>query len=118
MNRPFRRPVCHLAVAGVAVLTLPGAELPTLAQKGPVPAAATGAGGRGFGGRGGGRGGHALKPSALRAVPAETTAAKVKDPNWKATRTAGGHPDLDGMEVYSGGQVEGRQPVRELGFSK
>ena len=37
-----------------------------------------------------------MKPSALRSVPAETTAAKVKDPNWKAPRTVWGHPDLDG----------------------
>ena len=38
-----------------------------------------------------------LTPSALRAVPAETTAAKAKDPNWKAPRTAWGHPDLEGV---------------------
>jgi len=36
-------------------------------------------------------------PSKLRSVPAETTAAKVKDPNWKAPRTAWGHPDLTGI---------------------
>jgi hypothetical protein len=36
-------------------------------------------------------------PSALRAVPAETTAAKAKDPNWKAARTAWGHPDISGI---------------------
>jgi len=35
-------------------------------------------------------------PSALRAIAAETTAAKAKDPNWKAPRTAWGHPDLEG----------------------
>jgi hypothetical protein len=44
-----------------------------------------------------GRGGGPTRtPSALRAIPAETTAAKVKDPNWKAPRTAWGHPDLEG----------------------
>jgi hypothetical protein len=44
-----------------------------------------------------GRGaGPSMKPSALRAIPAETTAAKAKDPNWKAPRTSGGHPDLEG----------------------
>ena len=60
-----------------------------------APAAAGRAGGRGLGG---GRGfGPTAKPSALRAIPAETTAAKVKDPNWKAPRTAWGHPDLDGV---------------------
>jgi hypothetical protein len=37
-----------------------------------------------------------LKPSALRAIPAETTAARFKDPNWKAPRLAWGHPDLEG----------------------
>jgi hypothetical protein len=36
-------------------------------------------------------------PSALRSVPAETTAAKAKDPNWKAPRTPWGHPDLEGV---------------------
>src|SRR6185369_5468275 len=44
--------------------------------------------GRGFG--------PSKSPSALRAIPAETTAAKTKDPNWKAPRTAWGHPDLEG----------------------
>jgi len=38
-----------------------------------------------------------MKPSAIRAIPAETTAAKVKDPNWKAPRTPWGHPDLQGI---------------------
>src|SRR6187399_458799 len=36
-------------------------------------------------------------PTALRAVAAETTAAKAKDPNWKAPRTAWGHPNLEGV---------------------
>jgi hypothetical protein len=53
------------------------------------------AGGPGAGSRGGGRGG--MTPSALRAVPAETTAAKVKDRNWKAPRTPWGHPELEGI---------------------
>jgi len=60
------------------------------AAAGPGPGRAGGAGG----GRGGGRGG--MTPSAIRAVPAETTAAKAKDPNWKAPKTAWGHPDLEG----------------------
>ena len=38
-----------------------------------------------------------MKPSALRAIPAETTSAKAKDPNWKAPRTPWGHPDLEGI---------------------
>ena len=37
-----------------------------------------------------------MKPSALRAIPAETTAAKAKDPHWKPPRTSWGHPDLEG----------------------
>ena len=36
-------------------------------------------------------------PSKLRSVPAETTAAKAKDPNWKGPRTAWGAPDLSGI---------------------
>ena len=36
-------------------------------------------------------------PSKLRSVPAETTAAKVTDPNWKAPRTQWGAPDLTGI---------------------
>jgi hypothetical protein len=75
--------------------------MPMRAQEGPTPAAApapAGRGGRGAGlGRGGGRGGPTMKPSVLRAIPAETTAAKIKDPNWKAPRTPWGHPDLDGV---------------------
>ena len=60
------------------------------------------AGGRGAGqapdgpGRFGGRGA-ALTPSALRAIPAETTAAKATNPNWKSPRTPWGHPDLQGI---------------------
>jgi hypothetical protein len=48
-------------------------------------------------GRGGGRGAPTLAPSATRAVPAESTAAKAKDPNWKPPRTVWGHPDLEGV---------------------
>ena len=36
-------------------------------------------------------------PTALRAVPAETTAAKAKDPNWKAPKTLWGHPNFEGV---------------------
>jgi len=44
-----------------------------------------------------GRGaGPSIKPTALRAIPAETTAAKAKDPSWKTPRTLWGHPDLEG----------------------
>jgi hypothetical protein len=44
-----------------------------------------------------GFGGGGKTPTALRAIPAETTAAKVKDPNWKAPKTAWGHPNLEGV---------------------
>ena len=53
-----------------------------------VSVALASAQGRGFG--------PSRAPSALRAIPAETTAAKAKDPNWKPPRTAWGHPDLEG----------------------
>jgi len=83
--------------AGFIVVSLqvsPGAQEPG-PSAGPAAAAAGRAGGRGLGA---GRGGGPTKaPSALRAIPAETTAAKAKDPNWKAPRTAWGHPDLDGI---------------------
>jgi hypothetical protein len=65
---------------------------------GPAPAAGQAGGrGAGLGGPAAGRGLGPMKaPSALRAIPAETTAAKAKDPNWKAPRTSWGHPDLEG----------------------
>jgi hypothetical protein len=72
--------------------------------QGPAPAAGAapaqepgrGAGPGRAGGGGGRAGGPAIKPSALRSVPAETLAAKFKDPNWKPPRTAWGHPDIEG----------------------
>jgi hypothetical protein len=42
-------------------------------------------------------GGPRIAPSAERAVPAETTAAAVADPNWKVPRTSWGHPSLEGV---------------------
>jgi hypothetical protein len=59
-----------------------------------APGGAGGRGGRAGGGRGGGRGG--MTPSQLRSSPAETLAAKHRDPNWQAPRTPWGHPDLQG----------------------
>jgi len=44
-----------------------------------------------------GGGGPAPTPSAARAVPAETTAAKVRDRNWKAPRTSWGEPSFEGV---------------------
>ncbi len=37
------------------------------------------------------------EPSAVRAVPAETTAAAVVDKSWKAPRTSWGQPSLEGV---------------------
>jgi hypothetical protein len=37
-----------------------------------------------------------MAPSATRAVPAETTAAKFKDPKWTYPRKPWGHPDIEG----------------------
>jgi hypothetical protein len=41
--------------------------------------------------------GATLPPSPERAVPAETTAARVVDPGWTTPRTTWGHPDLQGI---------------------
>jgi hypothetical protein len=38
-----------------------------------------------------------VAPSALRSIPAETTAAAYVDKNWKAPRTSWGHPSFDGV---------------------
>jgi hypothetical protein len=89
-----------LLATGMAVglsAALVGAQAPAGAATAGPPAAAQG--GRGGAGRGGGGGfaAPAKAPSALRAIPAETTAAKAKDPNWKAPRLSWGHPDLEGI---------------------
>src|SRR5690349_20573436 len=42
-------------------------------------------------------GGATATPSAARSVPAETTAAKVRDRNWKAPRTSWGDPSFEGV---------------------
>ncbi|HEY8173209.1 MAG TPA: hypothetical protein VIH21_08970 [Dehalococcoidia bacterium] len=94
-----RRITACVASAGIVVAAFvsvaaqdeqaPGAQAPSTQGQG--------GGGRAGGGRGGGRGGGAtVKPSALRAIPAETMAAKYKDPSWQAPRTPWGHPDLQG----------------------
>ncbi len=36
-------------------------------------------------------------PSSLRGVPAETLAAKSRDPSWKPPRTSWGHPSFEGV---------------------
>ncbi len=38
-----------------------------------------------------------VAPSALRSVPAETTAAAYVDKRWRAPRTSWGHPSLEGV---------------------
>ena len=58
-------------------------------------------------------GGPTRSPSALRAVPAETTAAEVKDPSWKAPRTAWGHPDLQG--IWTSDDMRGMPTTRPAG---
>ncbi len=68
--------LCALAAAMAAVVTHPAA-----AQQR----------------RGGGAPGVVKEPSAARSVPAETTAAKVKDPKWKAPRTSWGAPSFEGV---------------------
>jgi len=82
-----------LAVAFVVVASVPlWGQAQT--QGAAAQAQGPGRGGRDFGGRGRGP---VMKPSALRSVPAEAMAAKAKDPNWKAPRTAWGAPDLEGI---------------------
>ena len=85
------------AVSAGASVALAGAQASPAAPAGTASAA--GQGGRGGGGRlgGGGFAAPTKAPSELRAIPAETTAAKVKDPSWKAPRLAWGHPDLEGI---------------------
>jgi hypothetical protein len=89
-----------VVITAVGIATL-AAQAPAAAPAAPGAPAAQAPGRQGggrAGGGGGGRGGAPLRaPSALRAIPAETTAAKVKDPNWKAPRTAWGHPELEGV---------------------
>ena len=95
----------RVIISCVAGAALVGASLSILAAQEQGPGAAPAAqgpgggrgGGRAGGGGGGGRGGgRGRTPSAIRSIPAETTAAKVKDPNWQAPRTPWGHPDIQG----------------------
>src|SRR5262245_14144665 len=90
---------CAFAIALTAAFFISDAAQNVAAQApAAAPAQAPGGAGAGRGGRGlGARGaGPTMKPSALRAIPAEATAAKAKDPNWKPPRTPWGHPDLEG----------------------
>jgi len=99
MKRMVKTASLAAVIAAVGIATL-AAQAPAGAPAAPgAPAAqAPGRQGGGRAGGGGGRGGAPLRaPSALRAIPAETTAARVKDPSWKAPRTAWGHPELEGV---------------------
>src|SRR6185312_10221208 len=93
------RAMKRLIVTCFASAALVGGSFSILAAQGQAPSAAPAAQGQG-GGRGGGGGGRGggrgRAPSALRSIPAETMAAKVKDPNWQAPRTPWGHPDIQG----------------------
>ena len=74
----------------------PGAA-PVTAQAPQAPGRAGGGrAGRAGGGRAGGGRGRGMAPSELRSIPAEQTAAKYKDPNWRAPRTPWGDPDIQG----------------------
>ena len=53
-------------------------------------------------------------PTAERSVPAETKAALVKDPKWKAPRTSWGVPSLDGQ--WSVDDMRGIPTVRPENF--
>jgi hypothetical protein len=87
-----------IATAVAVAAQAPPASAPQPGAQGPGGERGAGAGRAGGRGGGFGRGaGPTMKPSALRAVPAETTAAKAKDPDWKAPHLAWGHPDLEGV---------------------
>src|SRR5688572_9095542 len=95
MSRRITSTVAGAAViAALGIASLAADQAPAGAQAAPAAQAPGGGRGRAGGGRGGGP---VRVPSALRAVPAEATAAKAKDPNWKPPRTAWGHPDLEGV---------------------
>ena len=99
MNRVLSSSWALVALlAAVTFISAAGQDASAQAPAAAAPAQAPGVGSGGRGGPGlGARGaGPAMKPSALRAIPAETTAAKAKDANWKAPRTSWGHPDLEG----------------------
>ncbi len=103
MSRTITSTLAGAAVMAALGMASPAADqAPAGAQAAPAAQAPGGGRGRAGGGRGGGP---VRTPSALRAVPAETTAARAKDPNWKAPPTAWGHPDLEG--VWSSDDMRG-----------
>jgi hypothetical protein len=91
----------HLASFLVILAFVAVAIAPSIAQGPPAGGQGAAAGATAGGGQGPGRGGRGgrgrgMTPSAIRSIPAETTAARHKDPNWKAPRTPWGDPDLQG----------------------
>jgi hypothetical protein len=61
-------------------------------------------------------GGPTAAPSAVRAVPAETTAAAVRDQNWKVPRTSWGDPSFEG--VWSTDDMRSVPTVRPESFGE
>ena len=57
----------------------------------------------------------AAAQDSLRSVPAETTAAAVVDPSWKAPRTSWGHPSLEGVWTSDDMRSVPRSRPAELG---
>ena len=112
----MQRIIGFLAVAVVVLGEGVAWHMPAVAQ-GTTAGQGPSGGGRGatqdpgatgqFGGRG-----RAMTPSALRAIPAETTAAKATNPNWKAPRTSWGHPDLQG--IWTSDDMRGVPMVRPV----
>ena len=81
MNRIITTGVAGAAIVAASLSSLTAQNQAQSTQAAPAAAQEQdgGRGGRAGGGRGGGRGGATMKPSALRAIPAEATAAKYKD---------------------------------------
>jgi hypothetical protein len=94
MKRILTTCVASVAIMAASLSSVTAQNEQTPGVQAPAaPGQGAGRGARGGGARGGGRG---RTPSALRAIPAETMAAKAKDPGWQAPRTPWGHPDLQG----------------------
>jgi len=82
----FRRPIAAKESAMRRTVPVFCALVAGIAAVLSAPASA-----QGFGG------GPTATPSAVRAVAAESTAAAVKDRNWKAPRTSWGEPSFEGV---------------------
>ena len=92
MNRIITTCVAGAAIVAASLSSLTAQDQASGAQAAPAAQEQGGGrGGRAGGGRGGGRGGAAVKPSALRAIPARNDRREHKDANWQAPRTPWGH---------------------------